>query len=33
LALDHRAIDGATGAGFLKVLRQTLEDPRGLLGN
>jgi pyruvate dehydrogenase E2 component (dihydrolipoamide acetyltransferase) len=33
LSLDHRAIDGATGAAFLKVLRQTLEDPRGLPGN
>jgi pyruvate dehydrogenase E2 component (dihydrolipoamide acetyltransferase) len=33
LSLDHRAIDGATGAAFLKVLRQTLEHPQGLLGN
>jgi pyruvate dehydrogenase E2 component (dihydrolipoamide acetyltransferase) len=27
LSVDHRAIDGATGAAFLSVLRQRLEQP------
>jgi|HubBroStandDraft_1064217.scaffolds.fasta_scaffold45010_2 pyruvate dehydrogenase E2 component (dihydrolipoamide acetyltransferase) len=31
LSLDHRAIDGATGAAFLATLRQTLQHPEGLL--
>ncbi len=30
LALDHRVIDGATGATFLKCLRGKLEHPAGL---
>ncbi len=30
LALDHRVIDGTTGAGFLKCLREKLEDPKKL---
>ena len=30
LSADHRAIDGASGAGFLQTLRQTLESPHGI---
>lgn len=31
LSVDHRAIDGATGAGFLTSLRLGLEQPRALI--
>ncbi|MCR9219968.1 MAG: pyruvate dehydrogenase complex dihydrolipoamide acetyltransferase [Alphaproteobacteria bacterium] len=31
LAVDHRCIDGATGAAFLKVLRELVEDPIALM--
>jgi pyruvate dehydrogenase E2 component (dihydrolipoamide acetyltransferase) len=27
MSCDHRVIDGATGAQFLKTLRQLLENP------
>jgi pyruvate dehydrogenase E2 component (dihydrolipoamide acetyltransferase) len=27
LSIDHRALDGATGAGFLQRLKTTLEHP------
>jgi pyruvate dehydrogenase E2 component (dihydrolipoamide acetyltransferase) len=27
LTCDHRAVDGATGAEFLKTLKSFLEDP------
>lgn len=30
LSCDHRAIDGATGAAFLKTLKQHLEQPEAL---
>ena len=30
LSLDHRAVDGATGAGFLKTLKKLLQDPTQL---
>lgn len=30
LSVDHRAIDGAVGAAFLKTLREKLEQPKGL---
>ena len=33
LSLDHRAIDGATGAQFLSVLREILQFPEQLLKN
>ena len=32
LSCDHRAIDGATGAAFLKSLKQHLEAPSSLFG-
>ena len=32
LAADHRALDGATGADLLRVLRQLLEEPDPLFG-
>ncbi len=32
LTCDHRAVDGATGAGLLSVLRDALEDGAGLVG-
>jgi pyruvate dehydrogenase E2 component (dihydrolipoamide acetyltransferase) len=32
LSIDHRAIDGATGAGFLNVLRERLQHPEQFLG-
>ncbi len=28
---DHRAVDGALGAAFLKALRSFLEDPMAML--
>ena len=31
LSLDHRAIDGATGAQFLSILRNLLQEPESLL--
>ncbi|HAB39025.1 MAG TPA: hypothetical protein DCE52_13715 [Rhodobacteraceae bacterium] len=31
LSLDHRVIDGATGAQFLSILREQLQHPEGLL--
>ena len=31
LSVDHRAIDGATAARFLQVLKALLEEPMGLL--
>ncbi|AUX23034.1 branched-chain alpha-keto acid dehydrogenase subunit E2 [Sorangium cellulosum] len=31
LSCDHRVVDGAVGAGFLKVLRQLLEHPTQIL--
>jgi pyruvate dehydrogenase E2 component (dihydrolipoamide acetyltransferase) len=31
LSMDHRAIDGATGARFLSVLREKIEYPQSLL--
>ena len=31
LSCDHRAVDGATGAAFLKDLKEILESPLGLL--
>ena len=31
LAVDHRCIDGATAAGFMKELKAILEDPISLL--
>ena len=27
LTVDHRAVDGATGADFLRTLKQFVEDP------
>jgi pyruvate dehydrogenase E2 component (dihydrolipoyllysine-residue acetyltransferase) len=27
LTCDHRAVDGATGAEFLRTIKQFLEDP------
>lgn len=30
LSLDHRAIDGAAGAGFLQTLKHLIEQPEGL---
>jgi pyruvate dehydrogenase E2 component (dihydrolipoamide acetyltransferase) len=33
LAVDHRAIDGATGAAFLQRLRQVVEHPQDALGS
>jgi pyruvate dehydrogenase E2 component (dihydrolipoamide acetyltransferase) len=32
LSCDHRAIDGAVGAGFLAALRKWIERPYALLG-
>jgi pyruvate dehydrogenase E2 component (dihydrolipoamide acetyltransferase) len=31
MSCDHRVIDGALGAGYLKELRQLLENPALLL--
>ncbi len=31
LSVDHRALDGATGARFLQLVKQLLEEPMGLL--
>ena len=31
MSCDHRAVDGATGAAFLKTLKSLLEDPVRLL--
>lgn len=31
MSCDHRVIDGATGAGFMKTLRQMLENPLAML--
>ena len=31
LAVDHRCIDGAAAAGFMKELRTILEDPLQLM--
>lgn len=31
LSCDHRVVDGAVGAQFLKALREILEDPRKML--
>jgi pyruvate dehydrogenase E2 component (dihydrolipoamide acetyltransferase) len=31
LSCDHRVVDGAVGASFLKVLRQLLEHPTQIL--
>lgn len=31
MSCDHRAVDGATGAAFLKTLKETLEDPIRIL--
>lgn len=33
LSLDHRAIDGATGAQFLSIFREQLQHPEGLLAS
>lgn len=30
-SFDHRAIDGATGAAFMKALKETVENPLGML--
>jgi pyruvate dehydrogenase E2 component (dihydrolipoamide acetyltransferase) len=32
LSIDHRALDGATGAGFLQQLKETLEHPLRIVG-
>ena len=31
LSCDHRAVDGALGAAFLKTFKELLEDPRRML--
>jgi pyruvate dehydrogenase E2 component (dihydrolipoamide acetyltransferase) len=31
MSCDHRAIDGATGAAFLKTLKTLLENPLALV--
>ena len=31
MSCDHRVIDGATGARFLKFFRQFVEDPAAML--
>jgi pyruvate dehydrogenase E2 component (dihydrolipoamide acetyltransferase) len=31
LSCDHRVIDGATGATFLKTLKEMLENPLAML--
>lgn len=31
LSIDHRAVDGATAAGFLTTLRELIEDPLGIV--
>jgi pyruvate dehydrogenase E2 component (dihydrolipoamide acetyltransferase) len=31
LSIDHRALDGATGAGFLQQLKKALEHPLRIL--
>ena len=31
LSCDHRAVDGAVGAAFLKTFKELLEDPRRML--
>ncbi|MBO0785646.1 MAG: 2-oxo acid dehydrogenase subunit E2, partial [Actinobacteria bacterium] len=31
LSIDHRAVDGATAAGFLTKLRELIEDPLGIV--
>jgi pyruvate dehydrogenase E2 component (dihydrolipoyllysine-residue acetyltransferase) len=31
LSIDHRAVDGATGAGFLARLRELIEEPLGIV--
>ncbi|HXL11625.1 MAG TPA: 2-oxo acid dehydrogenase subunit E2, partial [Gemmatimonadales bacterium] len=31
MSCDHRVIDGATGAGFLKTLKEMLENPLAML--
>ena len=30
-SFDHRAIDGATGAAFMKAFKETVENPLGML--
>jgi pyruvate dehydrogenase E2 component (dihydrolipoamide acetyltransferase) len=32
LSIDHRAVDGATGAAFLAQLKQRLEHPLQIVG-
>jgi pyruvate dehydrogenase E2 component (dihydrolipoamide acetyltransferase) len=31
MSCDHRVIDGATGAGFLRTLKEMLEEPAAIL--
>ncbi len=33
LSCDHRVVDGAVGAAFLRTFRELLEDPRRMLAH